>query len=165
MNASMGQDILLGWEQTNWNLKRLVVVADVTQALTEDRPYRNGLPKPAVEKILYSEAREGQLDPELVSLAIDSLDEIILFNKNSLRLTNGRESCYSFSPDRTRASKACSISLRRFSASFRFLPHTKIKFHFRFCPRRTERNLAALCRYPLQHIFLWKMNGTGLPSV
>lgn len=58
---------------------RLVAVADVTQALTEDRPYRNGLPKPAVEKILASEAKDGQLDPELVSLAIDSLDEIIFF--------------------------------------------------------------------------------------
>lgn len=58
---------------------RLIAIADVTQAITEDRPYRKGLPKPAVEKILFSETKEGRLDPDLVSITIDSLNEIMYF--------------------------------------------------------------------------------------
>ncbi len=57
---------------------RVIAVADVLTALTEDRPYRAGLPVQKAFEILYSMVDSGALDGDLVSLAhthVDVLDE------------------------------------------------------------------------------------------
>lgn len=55
---------------------RLVAVADITQSLLEERPYRSALDTPEVAAILSKEAQEGNLDADLAHLAIAHLDEI-----------------------------------------------------------------------------------------
>jgi HD-GYP domain-containing protein (c-di-GMP phosphodiesterase class II) len=47
---------------------RLLAVADVFTALTEDRPYRNGMPGQHALEVLTRMAEEGRLDPGAVSL-------------------------------------------------------------------------------------------------
>jgi HD-GYP domain-containing protein (c-di-GMP phosphodiesterase class II) len=48
---------------------RIVSVADVFTALTEDRPYRRGLGRPEVAAILRTMVDDGSLDPALVEMA------------------------------------------------------------------------------------------------
>ena len=45
---------------------RIMAVADVFTALTEDRPYRRGMPSEKVLAILLDHAANGKLDPKLV---------------------------------------------------------------------------------------------------
>lgn len=47
---------------------RIIAVADVFQALAQDRPYRSGLPYPKIIEMLQEQADEGHLDKEIVSL-------------------------------------------------------------------------------------------------
>jgi HD-GYP domain-containing protein (c-di-GMP phosphodiesterase class II) len=55
---------------------RVMSVADVFTALREDRPYRAGLAKGQVLRILEDMADETALDPEIVALARQNLDEL-----------------------------------------------------------------------------------------
>lgn len=48
---------------------RIIAVADVFQALVQDRPYRAGLPLPGVLAIVGEQARRGRLDAALIALA------------------------------------------------------------------------------------------------
>lgn len=48
---------------------RIIAVADVFQALVQDRPYRAGMQLPKVLGILEEYAQNGKLDPEIVMLA------------------------------------------------------------------------------------------------
>ncbi|MBE3519517.1 MAG: HD domain-containing protein [Firmicutes bacterium] len=48
---------------------RIVAVCDVFSALSDDRPYRPGLPREQVQSILTAMAESGALDGEIVSLA------------------------------------------------------------------------------------------------
>lgn len=48
---------------------RLIAVADVFQALVQDRPYRKGMPLNAVVEELERQAAQGRLDGNLVELA------------------------------------------------------------------------------------------------
>ena len=52
---------------------RIVAVCDVYAALSENRPYRAGLPREEVQYILNKMAREGALDPDVVNVAKDAL--------------------------------------------------------------------------------------------
>lgn len=52
---------------------RIVAVCDVYAALSEDRPYRAGLPRDEVQRILSKMARGGALDKDVVDLAKDAL--------------------------------------------------------------------------------------------
>jgi len=55
---------------------RIMNVADVFTALREDRPYRAGLNNGQVLGILQKMAKEEALDPEIVALAGNNLDEL-----------------------------------------------------------------------------------------
>ena len=48
---------------------RLIAVADVFQALVQDRPYRKGVPLPKVLDIIEKMASTGKLDRDIVNLA------------------------------------------------------------------------------------------------
>ncbi|WP_461209763.1 HD domain-containing phosphohydrolase [Desulfocurvus sp. DL9XJH121] len=55
---------------------RIMAVADVFTALTEDRPYRAGMNREAALKVLKSMAVENALDPEAVSLLTRNFEEL-----------------------------------------------------------------------------------------
>ncbi len=53
---------------------RLMAVADVFTAITEDRPYRKGMTEEKAVEILKSMAEDGSLCPYVVSLVTENLD-------------------------------------------------------------------------------------------
>jgi HD-GYP domain-containing protein (c-di-GMP phosphodiesterase class II) len=55
---------------------RIVGVADVFTAITEDRPYRPGMPPAESTRVLRDMAAQGSLDPDLVALLLDNHDEV-----------------------------------------------------------------------------------------
>lgn len=55
---------------------RIMAVADVFTAITEERPYRNGMDKEAVLKILNKMVENNALDLNIVKLLIDNFDLI-----------------------------------------------------------------------------------------
>lgn len=55
---------------------RLMAVADITQSLLEDRPYRPAMPLDKVAGILRNNVESGHIDPDLTELAITNLAEI-----------------------------------------------------------------------------------------
>ena len=57
-------------------LSRIMAVADVITALTENRPYRAGMSKKHTEKILLDMHNEGALDGNIVDLAIKNFTHI-----------------------------------------------------------------------------------------
>lgn len=63
-----GTDISLG--------SRIMAVADVCTAISEDRPYRPGMPEKKAHGVLVSMADSGFLDPDLVALTIDNYAHI-----------------------------------------------------------------------------------------
>ncbi|WP_179393676.1 HD-GYP domain-containing protein [Carboxydothermus ferrireducens] len=54
---------------------RIIQVADITAALTEDRSYRNSLKKEQVVSILRSESRNNKIDSDIAELTIKLLLE------------------------------------------------------------------------------------------
>ncbi len=74
-----GEDLSLG--------SRIMAVADVFTAITEDRPYRKGMDKARSLEVLGQMAENLALDDSLVSLLSRNFDEI-----NSLRMAAQRES-------------------------------------------------------------------------
>lgn len=48
---------------------RVIAVADVFQALVQDRPYRTGMELPQVLNILHDMVESGKLDPDIVAFA------------------------------------------------------------------------------------------------
>ncbi|HCC37325.1 MAG TPA: phosphohydrolase [Treponema sp.] len=57
-------------------LARIMAVADVITALTEDRPYRQGMDGEATSKTLRSMAETGKLDKKIVETALRYFDQI-----------------------------------------------------------------------------------------
>jgi HD-GYP domain-containing protein (c-di-GMP phosphodiesterase class II) len=55
---------------------RIMGVADVFTALTENRPYRKGMDKGRTVEILQTIARKGELDQNLVNTVTEKFDEI-----------------------------------------------------------------------------------------
>ena len=55
---------------------RIMAVADVFVALTEDRPYRKGMTEEAVREIFAEMRDKNELDAHLVDLALEHYDEI-----------------------------------------------------------------------------------------
>ncbi len=47
---------------------RIIMVADIFQALAQDRPYRQPLPVDVIISMLKRQAQEGKLDPEVVAI-------------------------------------------------------------------------------------------------
>ncbi len=56
---------------------RILMVADIFTALSEDRPYRKGMSKDNILKILKQSADDGLLDARIVNLLVGNYDEII----------------------------------------------------------------------------------------
>ena len=63
-----GEEIPLG--------ARIMAVADVFSAITEDRPYRDGMDRAKVEAVLRGDAEKGALSKELVTLLLDHYEEM-----------------------------------------------------------------------------------------
>jgi putative nucleotidyltransferase with HDIG domain len=57
-------------------LARIMAVADILTALAEDRPYRLGMDRESVEKILLSMAESGAIDKGIVDLTIRNFSRI-----------------------------------------------------------------------------------------
>lgn len=55
---------------------RILAVADVFTAISEDRPYRAGMPREKVVRVLTDMGRSGKLDLEIVQLLLDNHDEV-----------------------------------------------------------------------------------------
>lgn len=55
---------------------RIMAVADVYTAITEDRPYRDGMAPEEARKVLRTLANAGSLDPDFVGLALDNYEQI-----------------------------------------------------------------------------------------
>ena len=56
---------------------RILAVADIFTALAEDRPYRKGMQKAEIEKILSGMTSDGKLDKRVVKTLFDNFDAII----------------------------------------------------------------------------------------
>ena len=55
---------------------RIMAVADIFTAITEDRPYREGMPCEKVVSILDNQVQNGALDGDVVSVLKDDYDTI-----------------------------------------------------------------------------------------
>lgn len=55
---------------------RIMAVADIFSAITEDRPYRKGMPREKVIAVLQENAEREAIDSELVQLLIAHYDEV-----------------------------------------------------------------------------------------
>lgn len=55
---------------------RIMAVADIFTALSEDRPYRKGMERNQIEEILKSETDRNSLDRGIVDLLMDNYEEI-----------------------------------------------------------------------------------------
>lgn len=56
---------------------RVVAVADIFQALNEDRPYRRALPLADIEAVLKEQAANGLIDSDIVALLESNVEEYI----------------------------------------------------------------------------------------
>lgn len=77
---------------------RVVAVADVYTALTEDRPYRSGMSRQTAFEIINGMAKEGRLDTEVVAKLQEHLREIDDARSKSQKLA--REEYESMMQDR-----------------------------------------------------------------
>lgn len=55
---------------------RIMAVADIFTALAEDRPYRKGMETKRIKTILQEQASRGILDPHVVKLLLESIEEV-----------------------------------------------------------------------------------------
>jgi HD-GYP domain-containing protein (c-di-GMP phosphodiesterase class II) len=55
---------------------RILALADIVTALTEERPYRNPMPKGKVAQIIKDMVRDGKLDTEVAAIVLDNFEEI-----------------------------------------------------------------------------------------
>lgn len=62
---------------------RLLAVADIFQALVQDRPYRRGMELPRILSILDDMVAKGKLDPAVVELAREHAEECFRIAKGS----------------------------------------------------------------------------------
>jgi HD-GYP domain-containing protein (c-di-GMP phosphodiesterase class II) len=65
---------------------RVMAVADIFTALAEDRPYRRGMPKDEITRILREQGRAGALDEHIVSVVLREYDRISDHVLNTERL-------------------------------------------------------------------------------
>ncbi|MBQ6928140.1 MAG: HD domain-containing protein [Oscillospiraceae bacterium] len=65
---------------------RIMAVADIFSAITEDRPYRRGMPREKVIAVLRENAEKDAIDGELVETLIAHYDEV-----DAARAKNSRE--------------------------------------------------------------------------
>ncbi len=71
-----GADLPLG--------SRIMAIADIFNALVENRPYRESLGRRRVEKILGDMAREGSIDGDIVQLLLDNYWEAAMLREKTM---------------------------------------------------------------------------------
>jgi putative nucleotidyltransferase with HDIG domain len=64
---------------------RILRVADIFQAMVQDRPYRKGLSPGAMADFMHAQKRRGSVDPELADLLLDRLDEMMAAARQAAR--------------------------------------------------------------------------------
>lgn len=62
---------------------RVLAVADIFQALIQDRPYRSGMAAAEALKILQTMASENKIDPKIVSVVSENTEECFIRARNS----------------------------------------------------------------------------------
>lgn len=62
---------------------RIMAVADVFTAITEDRPYRKGMDSVQAKEVLQNMVTDNSLDGKMVNLLIDNFEEINRIRENS----------------------------------------------------------------------------------
>lgn len=62
---------------------RIMAIADVFTALTEDRPYRVGMDRPSTLKVLNSMVLQKALDPDFVKVLMHNFDELNLVRSDA----------------------------------------------------------------------------------
>ncbi|MGC8924636.1 MAG: HD domain-containing phosphohydrolase [Calditerrivibrio sp.] len=67
---------------------RIMTIADIYTAISEDRPYRKGLDKSKIIETLLSMARSGKIDGEVVNIVIKNIEEIENVRKLSQLVTS-----------------------------------------------------------------------------
>lgn len=71
----LGDGYPFGHEHTELTIEaRIIAVADIFQALAQDRPYRRALSVMEIVEILQGMATEGRIDNDLVNLVANNLD-------------------------------------------------------------------------------------------
>ncbi len=55
---------------------RIMAVSDIFTAISEDRPYRVGMTKPQIEKVLLAQVENNAIEKKIVHLLLDNYDEI-----------------------------------------------------------------------------------------
>ena len=69
---------------------QIMAVADVFSAITEDRPYRKGMPEEKVKAILRENAEKGELSPLLTDLLIANFDTVNAARDRASQEAGGR---------------------------------------------------------------------------
>jgi HD-GYP domain-containing protein (c-di-GMP phosphodiesterase class II) len=75
-----GKDIPLG--------ARIMAVADIFTAVTEDRPYRKGMNREEVLNVFETMVKEGALCPNVVNLLVDNIELVNYVLADSLKKAN-----------------------------------------------------------------------------
>ncbi|MBI4650268.1 HD domain-containing protein [Candidatus Desantisbacteria bacterium] len=75
---------------------RIMSVADVFTAITEDRPYRNGMPRDSSLKVLNDMAKKQALDTNIVNVLANNFDEINHIRSTSQASAKNRYDLFSF---------------------------------------------------------------------
>lgn len=55
---------------------RIMAVADIFSAITEERPYRKGMNKEQAIEVLKGDVERGEIDPDIVKLLIDNYEAV-----------------------------------------------------------------------------------------
>lgn len=67
---------------------RIMVVADIFTALAEDRPYRAGMQRDAIEKILKDMTKNKGIDKKIVNLLLENYEEVSIHVKEKQSVAN-----------------------------------------------------------------------------
>ena len=67
---------------------RIMAVADIFTALAEDRPYRSGMQRDAIERILENLAKNNGIDKKIVDLLLENYEEVLIHVKEKQSIAN-----------------------------------------------------------------------------
>ncbi len=77
---------------------RIMAVADIFTALSEDRPYRPGMPRDKTEEILKSLVKNGTLDKRIVDLLFENYGEVLGYVKEQQSIADAEYKKFINSP-------------------------------------------------------------------
>ncbi len=67
---------------------RIMAVADIFTALTEDRPYRAGMQRDEIKRILENVAKNNEIDKRIVDLLFENYEEVVVHVKEKQSIAN-----------------------------------------------------------------------------